>query len=110
MASLADNAGKAFNGERIAPGGPAARMTALPVMRLVEKVKEQELPCALSLSAGAYVCNDLYWSMLTWQEEEGGCPCLFVHVPSVEYLPSRMTADALQLIISGALAELPMKG
>lgn len=105
MASAPDNAGRSYGGVRIDPNGPAARMTTLPVMKLVERVTAEEIPCSLSLSAGAYVCNDLYWSVLTRQEEDGGCPALFVHVPSMEYLPSRMCADALSLIIGGALAE-----
>ncbi len=55
------------------------------------------------------MCNDLYWSVLTRHEEDGGCPALFVHVPSMEYMPSQMVADALTIIIGGALQELAQK-
>ena len=106
MAKAPDNAGRSYSGVRIDPNGPAARMTTLPAVQLTERVQAEELPCSLSLSAGAYVCNDLYWSVLTRQEEDGGCPALFVHVPSMEYMPSRMCADALSIIIDGALAGL----
>ena len=41
------------------------------------------LPIEISLSAGGYVCNDLYFKM---RRDLVGTPCLFVHVP---YLPEQ---------------------
>lgn len=110
MATAPDNAGRVFQGVRIDSAGPAARMTTLPVVKLVDLVKDQELPCELSLSAGSYVCNDLYWYALARQEEDEGCPALFVHVPSQEYMPSYLVADALSIIIGGSLQEAVAKG
>lgn len=110
MASAPDNAGRVYQGVRIDSNGPAARMTTLPVVKLVDLVKDQELPCELSLSAGSYVCNDLYWYALARQEEDEGCPALFVHVPSQEYMPSYLVADALSIIIGGSLQEAVAKG
>jgi len=102
MADGPDNAGRSYHGVPIDRRGPAARMTSLPVMKLVEAVQAEEIPCALSLSAGAYVCNDVYWAVLE-RSESGGCPALFVHVPSMEYVSSQMCAHALETLIAAAL-------
>lgn len=104
MASIADNAGQAYHGEMIDPDAPAARMTTLPVMRLVEAAKAAEVPCQLSLTAGAYVCNDLYWAILT-DGETSGRPSLFVHVPDLDALDAATTSRGLAAILSVITAE-----
>ena len=102
MATIADNAGMQYSGVRIDSAAPAARMTGLPVMAMVDAVRQLDIPCNLSLSAGAYVCNDLYWSLLE-HTEEGGCPTLFVHVPGDNEINIEDTAKALEVILKVAL-------
>lgn len=99
MASIADNAGQAYHGEMIDAAAPAARMTSLPVMRLVDAAKAADVPCQLSLTAGGYVCNDLYWAILT-DGETSGRPGLFVHVPDLDALDTAATARGLEAILS----------
>lgn len=105
MASIADNAGNAFHGEPIDPAAPAAYRTPLPVMTLVDAAREAGVPCQLSLSAGGYVCNDVYWHLLTGQEA-GGYQGLFVHVPLAEDLPPQKTAEGLCAILVAAIRAL----
>lgn len=102
MASLPDNGGQLSNGEKIAPEGPAAYMTELPVQRMVETLEAAGLPARLSLSAGAYVCNDLYYRALAEERAHGYC-CAFVHVPGEEVLSAEKAADALTLCLRTAL-------
>lgn len=99
MASLPDAAGVRYGGERIQEECPAALMTSMPVMDMVKAMGKEGIPARLSLSAGAYVCNDLYWHMLL-DEQQGGCPALFVHVPELEVVPAESAAGALAMCVA----------
>ncbi len=99
MASLPDAAGVCYEGERIASDQPAALMTSLPVKDMVRAIGAEGVPARLSLSAGAYVCNDLYWHMLL-SEQQSGCPALFVHVPDMETVSAESAARALTTCIA----------
>ena len=95
-ARIADNAGKLCQGEPIIPDGPAAHMTRLPIHAMIDAVKAAGIPCALSLSAGAYVCNDVYFALLS-AEEEYGHRGLFVHVPGTDVVSTEDAARAIAL-------------
>jgi pyroglutamyl-peptidase len=83
-----DNAGRAPVDETIEPDGPLARGATVDVKRLGRALLAQGLPVELSLSAGSYVCNDLYYRTLAHLAGRAGAPaCLFVHVPE---LPRRV--------------------
>lgn len=86
-ASIADNAGNQPRDERVIEGAPAAYFTKLPVKKVASSLREQAIPAQLSLSAGAYVCNDVFYTLL--HELETNFPNTiggFVHVP---YLPAQ---------------------
>ena len=102
MASIPDNAGQRFSGEPILPHGENALMTALPVHQMIAAIREKEIPAWLSLSAGAYVCNDLYYHLLL-QEAEMGYRGLFVHVPETKEVDADRAAQALIACIEAAL-------
>ena len=101
-ARIPDNAGQAYHGEPIAPAGPAAYMTRLPIHALIDAVKAADIPCALSLSAGAYVCNDVYFALLS-AEAEYGHRGLFVHVPGADAVSAEDAARAIALCAERAL-------
>lgn len=94
LARIPDNAGQTFSGERILPGAPDAHMTALPVNAMVAALEAEGLPAKLSLSAGAYVCNDVYFAAL-----EAGRSAVFVHVPPQEALDAAQAARALTICL-----------
>lgn len=102
FAAIADNAGQLYSGEPILPGGEVALMTHLPVHPIIAAIRERGVPAALSLSAGAYVCNDLYYHLLL-HEGELGCRGLFVHVPDTSAVDSDQAAAALAACIETAL-------
>lgn len=79
-ASLEDNAGRKPWDEPAAPGGPAAYFASIPVRKIVDAVKEAGIPCKLSYSAGAYVCNDLFYNLRHYYEGTG-TDVGFIHVP-----------------------------
>lgn len=86
-ASLADNAGRVCRGEPVVAGGPAAYFTRLDTAKIIGTLTEAGIPARLSLSAGAFVCNDVMYTLLHLLEtrfpaKTGG----FIHVP---YLPEQ---------------------
>ena len=79
-AATADNAGNLPQEEPIAPGGPDALFSPLPVERMAQAIRETGVPGAVSNSAGTYVCNDLLYALL---RHFAGTPVRagFLHVP-----------------------------
>ena len=98
MGAIADNSGMLYQGEKICPDGPDAIMTDFPVTNMVTALQDAGIPARLSLSAGAYVCNDLYYAALGMQQSLG-LRALFVHVPSTSALPVDDIARALRLCL-----------
>lgn len=103
FARIADNAGQAYSGEKIDPAGPDAFMTRLPVHAMIAAMREAGLPAHLSLSAGAYVCNDVYYALLSG-EAELGHRGLFLHVPGTEAVSHADAARGIALCAEAALA------
>lgn len=86
-ARIADNAGAKPVDEPVVPGAPDAYFATLPTRRIVEKLREQDIPAQLSYSAGTFVCNNLLYCALHESERSNPAPrCGFVHVP---YLPEQ---------------------
>ncbi len=79
-ASIADNAGYKPSDEAVCPGEREAYFVSLPVKAMAAAVKEAGLPSELSLSAGAYVCNDVLYTLLRRCSETGALGG-FVHLP-----------------------------
>ncbi|MBQ4371075.1 MAG: pyroglutamyl-peptidase I [Firmicutes bacterium] len=80
---IPDNEGNVPLDEPIVEKGPAGIFATLPARKMAEAIKDAGLPGKLSLSAGAFVCNDLLYSMLYYfhgTKTRVG----FIHVP---YLP-----------------------
>ena len=96
FARIPDNAGQSFSGVPIDPAGPAAHMTRLPVHEMIAAIQAEGIPAQLSLSAGAYVCNDVYWALLS-SEAQLGHRGLFVHVPGTEAVATAQAARAIAI-------------
>lgn len=59
-ARIPDNAGAQPSSGPSVPGGPPAWFATLPVKRIVRDVRAAHIPCELSLSAGTFVCNNVF--------------------------------------------------
>ena len=79
-AGICDNAGNQPVNVPVVPGGPAAYFATIPVRDMVRAVKDAGIPCKLSYSAGAFVCNDVLYSMLHHCRETT-TQVGFIHVP-----------------------------
>lgn len=84
-ARIPDNGGVLHSGERIAPDGPAAYFSTVPVEAMAEAVRSLRLPASVSNTAGTYVCNDVLYSLLH-HFHSSSTRVGFIHVP---YLPEQ---------------------
>lgn len=82
-ARLADNEGLLRNDVQIIAGGPVAYETTLPIKEIVEAIKAAGVPAAVSLSAGTFLCNHIFYvaqDKLKGSSVRSG----FVHVPLMD--------------------------
>lgn len=82
-ARIPDNAGRQPIDEPIVPGGPAGYWSTLPVKAIVASLRQAELPAAVSETAGTFVCNHVFYSLMHFlaaqpERARGG----FIHVPA----------------------------
>jgi pyroglutamyl-peptidase len=82
-ARLADNEGVLRSDVKILEGGPDAYFSTLPVKDIVEAIKAKGVPAAVSLSAGAFLCNHVFYVA---QNKFAGTHVRsgFVHVPLMD--------------------------
>jgi pyroglutamyl-peptidase len=86
---MADNAGHQVIDEPIVPNGPAAYFVTLPVRAMLEAVRMAGIPTELSLSAGAFLCNQVTYELLHYlTTHQLDIPAGFVHLPA---LPEQVT-------------------
>jgi pyroglutamyl-peptidase len=82
-APLADNEGVLRSGTKIIESGPDAYFSTLPVQEMVAAIKAQGIPASVSLSAGAFLCNHVFYvaqSKFVGTDVRSG----FVHVPLMD--------------------------
>jgi pyroglutamyl-peptidase len=78
---IKDNHGHQYDGEEVQPG-PLALETDYPLHGLRKKLVSKGFPAIISNHAGTFVCNDLYYQTLAFQEKYGSPDLvLFIHVP-----------------------------
>ena len=65
-ANIPDNAGNRPQDESIREGGPDGYFSTLPVRAMVEEMEEADVAAYLSLSAGAYVCNNVFYELMDY--------------------------------------------
>ena len=85
-ARIADNAGNQPRGEFVVPEGPAAYFATVPVEKMAEGIRQAGIPATVSNSAGAFVCNDVMYTLLHHYAGTA-VKAGFVHVP---YLPEHV--------------------
>ena len=82
-ARFADNEGVIRNDVQIIAGGPVAYESTLPVKEFVKAINDAGVPAAVSLSAGAFLCNHVFYvaqDHFKGTEVRSG----FVHVPLMD--------------------------
>ena len=103
-AKIADNAGNMPQNEPVREGAPDGIFATLPIRKMVEAIKAIGLPAALSYSAGAFVCNDLLYSLLH-EFKNTDIKIGFIHVPFLpeqakEGVPSMELSDITKALLA----------
>jgi pyroglutamyl-peptidase len=81
---IPDNAGNQVSDQPIVADGPAAYFTTLPVRAILNELKDNGIPVQLSLSAGAYLCNQIIYVLLHHLKSQGlDIPAGFIHLPNL---------------------------
>jgi len=82
-ARLPDNAGVQRSDIKILDNGPDAYFTTLPIKEMVDTAKAAGVPASVSLSAGAFLCNHVFYvaqNNFAGSNVRSG----FVHVPLMD--------------------------
>ncbi|MDV3297076.1 MAG: pyroglutamyl-peptidase I [Brachybacterium paraconglomeratum] len=106
-ARIPDNAGASPVDEPVVPGAPVGRFSTLPVKAMVAALEADEVPAAVSQTAGTYVCNDVFYALqhlLATDPALEGIRGGFVHVPSADVVDARSAARALVRMVEVALS------
>ncbi len=81
---IPDNDGDMPSGEPLQTGGPAAYFATVPVKEIVNYVRQRGIPCQISYSAGAYVCNCVMYRVLHMADVRyRNIRAGFIHVPYI---------------------------
>jgi pyroglutamyl-peptidase len=79
---ISDNVGNQPTDEPIIEGGPAAYFSTLPIRAIAERINKASIPAAISNTAGAYLCNRLFYSVMHAIKVNGlDARAGFIHLP-----------------------------
>ena len=79
---IPDNAGNQPKGEPIVEGGPVGYFSTLPVRAITDRLLKAHIPAAISNTAGVYLCNRLFYSVMHFiATEKLPITAGFIHVP-----------------------------
>ena len=98
-ARIPDNKGNRPQGALAVPVAPAAYFSTVPVKEMAEAIRAQSIPAAVSNTAGTYVCNDVFFTLLhhyAGTKTKVG----FIHVPC---LPEQGSPSMSMECITAAL-------
>ncbi|MCL1899724.1 MAG: pyroglutamyl-peptidase I [Promicromonosporaceae bacterium] len=108
-ARIPDNAGDQPVDRPLDPAGPSAYWTRLPVREAETALRAAEIPVQLSYSAGTYVCNSVFYSLLN--SAPGQCAQAgFVHVPPARVMAVEDVAAGLEVVIAACRGVKPRQG
>lgn len=88
--TIPDNSGNTFTDRPIQAEGPAAYFTTLPARAMHDAIQAAGVPVELSLSAGAFLCNQVIYELLHYIRQHNlRTPAGFIHLP---WLPQQAAA------------------
>ena len=82
-ARIADNAGNQPLEQKIMADGPDGHFSTLPIEKMVASMKAAGVPASISLSAGTFVCNHIFYVLQDYLKESN-IPSGFMHVPLMD--------------------------
>ena len=97
---IPDNAGNQPSDEPIVEGGPVAYFSTLPIRAITERLISARIPAAISNTAGTYLCNRLFYSVMHAIATEGvAAKAGFIHLPYLheQTIPKQVDQPSLSL-------------
>jgi len=88
-ARIADNAGAQPVDVPVVVGGAPAYFTRLPVKAIVAELRAAGIAAEPSLSAGSFVCNQVFYGLLHALRDRPGVAAGFVHLPPLPVQAAR---------------------
>ena len=82
-ARIADNAGNQPLEQRIMADGPDGHFSTLPLEKMVASMKAAGIPASISLSAGTFVCNHIFYVLQDYLKDSS-ITSGFMHVPLMD--------------------------
>ena len=102
-ARIADNEGNQPVEEIIVPDGPDGIFATVPVVKMVQAIRDAGIAGEISNTAGAFVCNDTLYTLLH-HYAGSNVRVGFIHVP---YIPAQGTPNMeLAQIVQGLTAAI----
>jgi len=103
---LSDNSGQQISDKAVVPGGPAAYFVSLPIRRIYQALTANRIPAELSLSAGAYLCNQVLYHLLHHiTVQRLNIPAGFIHLPRLPQQtagqPTPQPSMSLEISLAG---------
>lgn len=97
-ARIPDNQGNQPIDEPITDNGPVAYWSTIPIKRIVENMKESNIPASVSHTAGTFVCNHIFYGLMDYitlnsSSIRGG----FIHIPFIPEQTINKEAPSLSL-------------
>ncbi len=100
-ATIPDDKGYQPQDEPIIVGGATAYFSTLPVRSIVEAMRASDVPAQVSYSAGAYVCNDVLYTVLA-HFQDSKVKAGFIHVPYSDD-QNKEPSMAIEQIVKGLI-------
>lgn len=98
-AGIADNDGRRPVDKPVIAGGPAAYFSTLPVLKTVHALARAGVRAEMSMSAGTFVCNHVFYSLMHAVARQRGAHRVlragFVHVPALPVVDAARTLDEM---------------
>ena len=82
-ARIADNAGNQPLEQKINADGPDCYFSTLPIEKMVASMKAAGIPASISLSAGTFVCNHIFYVLQDYLKESS-VKSGFMHMPLMD--------------------------
>ena len=96
-AKIPDNKGNQPKDEPIIEGGATAYFSTLPVRKMADAISSLGIESILSYSAGAYVCNDLLYTILS-HFDGTKTRAAFIHIPYCKEQNKEPSMDMTEII------------
>lgn len=75
-----DNSGRIIPESKVSENGEIAYRTLLPTEMMVQALREKGIPASRSFSAGTYLCNEIFYTVMEYCANTGAKGG-FVHIP-----------------------------